>query len=205
MIRVIAFLGVGFAFGSAGAIFGASVLGIVGFVIGGFIGFIVGGVLSIFLLPLAIGVATGLVAYDLMQILFHAYVASVVVGVVFFVVGLVLSMKLLSLASVIFGALLLFDALLYFRFPALFAILIAILMGVIGFWAQDGFESKGRQGSKFSTWSRTPPPASAVAVNPPPSSSSSSLSSVRYCAYCGSRIDNPTAAFCPNCGANLNT
>ena len=113
---------------------------------GGVIGFFVGGILSLFLLPLAIGFATGLVVYHLMQTLVGVYLLSVVLGVIFFVVGLFLSLKLLALASVVFGSLLLFDVLVFFHFPGAIALLIAILMGVIGFWVQDGFESKGRRG-----------------------------------------------------------
>ncbi|HYB03706.1 MAG TPA: hypothetical protein VED17_04545, partial [Nitrososphaerales archaeon] len=95
--------------------------------------------------------------------------------------------------------------LVFFHFPGVVALLIAILMGVIGFWVQDGFESKGRQGSKFASWSKSSPPPSAVSVNPPGPSSSTSTASptVRYCAYCGSRVDNPTAMYCPNCGASI--
>jgi zinc-ribbon domain len=196
VIRVVAFFGVGIAFASAFAAFGAVILGGVGLVLGGIVGFFVGAILSFFLLPLAIGIATGLLAYKLMQALFHIYVLSVIIGVVLFIVGLALSMKLLALAAVIFGSLLLFDVLVYFHFPALIAILVAGLIGVIGFWAQDGFESKGQQGYKFSSWSRAAPPPTAVPVNP-----KSSSGGVRYCAYCGSRIENPEAQFCPNCGA----
>lgn len=65
VIRVVAFFGVGVVFAAAAASVGAAILGIVGFVIGGAIGFLVGGFLSFVLLPLAIGVASGLVAYDL--------------------------------------------------------------------------------------------------------------------------------------------
>jgi hypothetical protein len=205
LIRVIAFLAVGVALGSAAAAIGSTYLGIVGFVLGGVIGFFVGGFLSLFLLPLAIGFATGLVVYHLAQTLVHVYLLSVALGVIFFVVGLFLSLKLLALASVVFGGLLLFDVLVFFHFPGAIALLVAILMGVIGFWVQDGFESKGRQGSKFSSWSKSSPPPSAVSVNPSGASSSTSPSSstARYCAHCGSRVDNPTAVYCPNCGASL--
>jgi hypothetical protein len=196
VIRVIAFLAVGIAFASVAATFGAAILGVVGFVLGGIVGFFIGGVLSFFLLPLAIGIGAGVIAYDLSQMFLHAYAVSVVLGIIFFIIGLIVSMKLLALAAVIFGGLLLLDVLYYFHFPPLLALLVAILMCVIGFWVQDGFESKGRQGYKFATWSKNAPPASAVPVAPP-------TSGVRYCAYCGSRIDNPSAVFCPNCGASL--
>jgi len=205
LIRVIAFLAVGVAVGSAAAAFGATLLGFVGFVIGGFIGFLVGGFLSLVLLPLAIAFAIGLVAYNLSQTLVHLYPVSVVLGVIFFIAGLFLSLKFLALASVVFGSLLLFNVLVFFRFPPVIALIIALLMGVIGFWTQDGFESKGRQGSKFASWSRGAPPASAVPVNPSPTttSSTSSATAVRYCAYCGTRIESPAAVYCPNCGASL--
>jgi hypothetical protein len=205
LIRIIAFLAVGVVLGSAAAAFGATILGIFGFVFGGIIGFLVGGVLSLFLLPLAIGFATGLVVYDLSQTFVHLYPISLVLGVIFFIVGLFLSLKLLALASVVFGSLLLFRVLVFFHFVPTFAFLIAILMGVIGFWIQDGFENKGRQGYRFSSWSRGPPPPSAIPINPPASSSvSSGPTTVRYCAYCGTKVENPTALYCPNCGASLN-
>lgn len=202
LIRAIAFLAVGFAFAILAATFGSTVLGVVGFVLGGIFGFIVGGVLSLFLLPLAIGLGMGLVAYRLSQLFFHIYPLSIVLGVIFFVVGLALSMKLLALASVVFGSLLLFDTLSFFHIPPLLGLLVVVLMGIIGFWVQDGFESKGQAGSKFNSWSRNAPPQSAIPVNPAsPTSSQAQAGGVRYCAYCGSRVDNPTAAFCPNCGA----
>ena len=202
VIRFIAFFGVGVAFASAAAAFGALILGIFGFVIGAIVGFLVGGVLSFFLLPLAIGVATGLLGYDLSQLFVHVYPVSVAVGVIFFLVGLLLSMRLLALASVIFGGLLLFDVLVFFHFPPLVALLIASLMGIIGFWTQDGFEQKGRQGYRFASWSRSPPPYSAVVVSSPPPSQPAN-GTVRRCSYCGTPIDNQVAVFCPNCGARL--
>lgn len=198
VIRVIAFLGVGIAFALVAASFGASILGIFGYVVAGIFGFIVGGILSIFLLPLAIGVATGLLAYDLMRALFHVFFVSLIVGVIFFIVGVLISMKILSLAAVVFGGILLFDVLEFFHFPPLIALIVVFLLGVIGFWTQDGFESKGQQGQKFSSWSSAAPPPTAVPVSP-----GTSASNQRYCAYCGTRIENQNALFCPNCGARI--
>jgi len=81
------------------------------------------------------------------------------------VIGPFFSLKLLSLASVLFGRMLLFDMLLFFCFPLFFALLIAIQMGIVGFWTQDRFEERGRQGHKFASWSRNIPPSSAVKIN----------------------------------------
>ncbi len=165
LIRAIAFVGVGVAVGSAVAVAGATILGIVGFVLGGIVGFVLGGILHFFLLPLAMGIATGLVAYHLSQLFIRIIPISLVLGIAFFLIGLLLSLKLLSLASVVFGGMLLFDVLLYFHFSPLISLLVAILMGIIGFWVQDGFESKGRQGYRFSSWSEATPPPSAVSVS----------------------------------------
>jgi len=200
IIKVIAFIGVGIAFASAAAALGAVILGILGLVLGGMVGFFIGGILSLFLLPLAIGVASGFIAYDLMQLFFHLYPVSIIVGVIFFVIGLVFSMKFLTLATATFGALLLFDVLVFFHFPPLIGLVISFLMGVIGFWTQDGFERKGPQGTKFSSWSRNPPPTSAVPVH---AAAESMNASVRHCSYCGAAIDSKEALFCPNCGARL--
>jgi hypothetical protein len=200
VIRVIAFFGVGVVFAAAAASVGAIILGIVGFVIGGIIGFLVGGFLSFVLLPLAIGVASGLVAYDLAQTFAHIYPVSVIVGVVFFILGVILSMRLLSLATVVFGSLLLFRSLAFFHFPLLIALAISIVMGVIGFWTQDGFEKNHRSGYQFVGWSKSAPPASAIPVNPAPSTTQATA---RYCPQCGTRIDDPSTVFCPNCGASL--
>ena len=196
IIRVIAFIAIGLAVGAAFAAGGTLILGVVGFVIGGILGFIIGGLLSLVLLPLAIGIGIGLVAYDIMQAILHVYIFSLIVGVIFFVIGIIISLKLLALATAFFGALLLFDALLFFGVPGILALLLCIILGVIGFWVQGGFKS--RQGSKFVTWSNTPPPAGAVRVNP------QTQSNVVYCPHCGTRIENPGATkYCPNCGGPL--
>ena len=199
LIRAIAFVAVGLAVGSVTAIAGGAIFGIVGFALGGIIGFLFGGLLSFVLLPLAIGIATGLIAYHISQLFIRILPVSLVLGVVFFMIGLFLSLKLLSVASILLGGLLLFDVLIFFHFESLVSLLIAILMGIIGFWVQDGFEGKGRQGYRFSSWSKVPHPFSAVPVVP----KSPSNEAVRYCAYCGTRVDNASALFCPNCGANL--
>ncbi|HXQ92925.1 MAG TPA: zinc ribbon domain-containing protein [Nitrososphaerales archaeon] len=199
VIRIIAFFGVGIVLAAAAASVGAIILGVVGLVIGGIIGFVVGGFLSFVLLPLAIGVASGLVAYDLTQGFVHIYPISVIVGVFFFILGVLLSMKLLSLATVVFGSLLLFDSLIFFHFPLAIALIVSVLMGLVGFWVQDGFEKNHRTGHQFVGWSKRNPPASAVPINP----STSTRQAVRYCSQCGSEIDNPATKFCPNCGTSL--
>jgi hypothetical protein len=205
VIRVIAFFGVGIVFAAAGASFGVFILGLFGLVIGGIVGFFVGGLLSFILLPLAIGVASGLVAYNLTELFVHVYFLSVIVGVVFFIVGVLLSMKLLSLATVIFGGLLLIDSLLFFHFPPLIALLVSIVMGLIGFWTQDGFEKNHRSGYQFVGWSKSSPPGSAVPINTAAASSpSAGREAVQFCPQCGTRINDPNIRFCPNCGASLN-
>jgi len=201
IIRVVAFFGVGIAFASAGAAFGAVILGIVGFVIGGIFGFFLGGILSFFLLPLAVGVASGLVAYELLQAIVHLYPVSILGGLIFFFVAFFLSMKFLALATAVFGSLILLDVLEFFHFPPLVGLIIAFLMGVIGFWIQDGFESKVSQGYKFASWSRNTPPSAAVSVQGP--SGSSAAPTTRRCAYCGSGVDSNEAFYCPNCGGSL--
>jgi hypothetical protein len=200
VIRIIAFFGVALIFAAAAASIGAIVLGIVGFIGGGIFGFIVGGIASFVLLPLAIGFATGIVAYNLTQNLVHVFALSVFVGVVFFVLGIFLSMKFLSLATAVFGGLILFNVFVFFHVPSLFSGAIALVLGAAGFWIQGGFGE--RKGSKFVSWSKTPPPASAVPVNP--AGSQGPPQTMTYCPKCGSRIDNPVSQYCPNCGAVLN-
>jgi len=201
VIRIIAFFGVGVVLAAAAASVGAIILGIVGLVIGGIIGFFVGGLLSFVLLPLAIGIASGLVAYDLIQLFVHLYPISVIVGIAFFILGVILSMKLLSLSTVLFGSLLLFDSLTFFHFPIVIALIVSILMGLVGFWVQDGFEKKHRSGYQFVGWSKRTPPASAVPISP---TSSTAQATFQHCPQCGTRIDDPGTKFCPNCGTSLN-
>lgn len=150
VIRVIAFLGVALIFAAAAASIGALVLGIVGFIGGAIFGFIVGGIASFVLLPLAIGFATGLAAYDLTQNLVHVFALSVFVGVILFFLGVFLSMRFLSLATAIFGALTLFNVLVFFHVPTIFSAGIALVLGVAGFWIQGGVGE--RAGSKFVSW-----------------------------------------------------
>jgi zinc-ribbon domain len=207
IVRVIAFVGVGLVFAAVGAAFGAVVLSVFGLVLGAILGFIIGGLLSLVLLPLSIGIAVGLIVYHITLAISGIYLLSLVIGVIFFIIGIALALRLLSLATAVFGAFLLFDVLaFYFHIPGLIALLVAIFFGALGFWVQGGFEH--RTGAKFVGWSSTPPPAGAVRVSRSPAKSSASVSGTSssgatYCAHCGTRIDSPTASFCPNCGASL--
>ncbi len=176
----------------------ALVLGIFGFIAGGLFGFIVGALASFVLLPLGIGFATGILAYNLTQNLFHLYPVSILVGVVSFIVGIFLSMKLLSLATAVFGSLILFNVFGFFHFPVFVSAAVAILVGAAGFWIQGG--SGSSQETKFVSWSRTPPPASAVSANTSPLQTHRTINN---CPRCGTSIDNPDSLFCPNCGASL--
>ena len=201
VVRVIAFFGVALIFAAAAAAIGALILGILGFVAGGIFGFIVGGIASFVLLPLAIGFATGIVAYNLTQNLAHVFAFSVVIGTIIFFLGIYLSMKFLSLATATFGALILFNVLLYFRVTGLLSAGISLVLGGAGFWLQGGFGE--RKESKFVSWSKVPPPASAKPVNPP--RTPDRRSTAAYCPRCDSRIDNSASLYCPNCGASLNS
>jgi hypothetical protein len=202
IIKIIAFFGVALIFAAASAAIGAVVLGVVGFIVGGFFGFIVGGIASFVLLPLAIGFATGIVAYNLTQNLVHLSVVSAVIGVLFFVLGIFLSLKLLSLATAVFGSLVLFNVLAFFHVSPVFSAIIALALGAAGFWIQGGFGKS--QGTKFVSWSRTPPPASAVSANSR-AIHANQAPAPKHCSHCGSAIENPASQFCPNCGASLNT
>ncbi|MDA4111045.1 MAG: zinc-ribbon domain-containing protein [Thaumarchaeota archaeon] len=198
VIRIIALFGVGLVFAAASATIGGLVLGIVGFVIGGLFGFIVGALASFVLLPLAIGFATAIIAYNLTQSLVHIFPLSILAGVVVFIIAILASMKLLSLATVVFGSLILINVLVFFHFPAILSTLSAVLIGVVGFWIQGGFEN--RQRAKFASWTRNPPPPNAVPLN-----SSPSKPGADHCPRCGTKIENAGAQFCPNCGTSLNS
>jgi zinc-ribbon domain len=202
IIRVIAFFGVALIFAAASAAIGALLLGVIGFFLGGFFGFIVGAIASFILLPLAIGFATGILAYNLTQNLFHLVAVSAIVGIIFFILGIFLSMKLLSLATAIFGALILFNVLVFFHVPSDFSAAIALVLGAVGFWIQGGFGEP--RGTKFVSWSRTPPPASAVSANVRGAQATQASAPTR-CPHCWTPIENPNAQFCPNCGASLST
>jgi hypothetical protein len=196
VVRVIAFIGVGLVFAAAGAALGTIILGVFGLVAGALIGFIIGGVLSLVLLPLAMGIAIGLIAYHLLLAFTGFYLLSLVIGFVFFIVGIILSVKLLSLATAAFGAFLLLDVLtVFFSIPSWIAFITALFFGALGFWVQGGFEHKG--GTRFVGWTRSAPPASAVRV------ASSSEGTTTYCPNCGTRLSQSSASFCPNCGASL--
>lgn len=190
IIRVIAFLAVGLVVAALGAAFGALILGIIGLLVGGFLGFIIGGILSLLLLPIAIGIGAGVIAFNMAQTLAHVYILSVVTGIVVFIIGIVLSAKLLSLATAGFGSLLLFNALVFFNIPYPIAALIALTLGVAGFFAQGGFRQ--RQGAKFvTTWT------------PRRSWGSMSSRGSRVCPNCGTRLPMSASGYCPNCGAKL--
>lgn len=137
LVKVVAFLVVGFL----GAAFGGSLavhylspdLGFVGVLLG----FVAGGLLGLVLLPLGVGLAAGYAGYLVALDLALGPMVALIAGATFFIVGALLSGKILGIATAVVGGLLLFDVL--SRFVGLdpfVATLLAAALTVVGLWVQ---------------------------------------------------------------------
>jgi hypothetical protein len=145
LIKMIAFIAVGLILGEVGAFVGGSYFGPLGLVVGALGGFLIGGTLSLVILPLAIGFAAGLLAYDLSGAMTSYFLISVMIGIIFFALGVVLSSQMLSVATAVFGGIIFLDALLLFGVPFLVAAIASLGLAILGFWAQKVGERAPRK------------------------------------------------------------
>ncbi len=137
LVKVVAFLVVGFAGAAFGSILAAQYLSPQWAIIGLLLGFVIGGLLGVALLPLGIGLAVGYAGYVIALDLALGPTAALVAGVAFFVVGAFLSGKILGAATALVGGLLLFDVLTrYAGFGPTVATVIAAALTLIGLWVQ---------------------------------------------------------------------
>lgn len=136
IVKVIAFLIVGVAGASVGAVLAAQYLPPGGDLVGIILGFVMGGLLGVALIPLAIGILVGYAGYLLALDFALSFTMALVAGVVFFVVGLALSGKILTVATAIAGGLLLFNTLTLVGFTTPLSMVLAAAVTVAGIWVQ---------------------------------------------------------------------
>jgi hypothetical protein len=136
LVKVVAFLVVGFVGADFGGALAAQYLptgwGLVGLVLG----FAVGGLLGVALISVGIGLVVAYGAYLFALSFGLPAIDSLVVGVVFFVVGLALAEKLLTLGTAIAGGLLLFDVLTQYGVGVPLSTVIAAALTLMGVWIQ---------------------------------------------------------------------
>jgi hypothetical protein len=136
IIKALAFLAVGLAGAAFGAVVGSVILGLLGTIIGGVLGFVVGGLIGLLLVHIGIGLALGYFGYLITSDLTHIFLVAVIVGVLLFVVGVIVTSRLLELATAILGGVILYGVLTFFGIASLFAVPIALVVSIIGFYVQ---------------------------------------------------------------------
>ena len=136
LVKVVAFVVVGFAGAAFGANLAAQYLAPSWEIVGMLLGFVIGGMLGVALIALGIGFAVGYAAYQFALDFALGQTAALVAGVVFFVVGLALSNKILKVGTAVVGGLLLFNVLTYYGFGSAMATLVAAALTLAGLWVQ---------------------------------------------------------------------
>ncbi len=146
LVKVVAFLVVGFAGAAFGSALAVQYLSPQWAIIGLLLGFVIGGLLGVALLPLGIGLAVGYAGYVIALDLALGPTAALIAGVAFFIVGAILSGKVLGAVTAVVGGLLLFDVLTrYIGFGPTMATVIAASLTLIGLWVQLAPERRPAQ------------------------------------------------------------
>ena len=155
LVKVIAFLLVGFAGASAGGVLAAHFLTPAWDFVGILLGFVVGGLLGVALVSIGIGLALGYAGYLLALDLAFGVTIALVAGVIFFIVGLVLSGKILSVATAVAGGLLLFSLLTsYTHLGPMPALLLSGLAVFAGLWVQLSEDRRATQSTPVDSGGR---------------------------------------------------
>jgi hypothetical protein len=144
-IKALAFLVVGLAGAAFGAAAGTLVLGPIGTVLGAVIGFVIGGVIGLLLVHVGIGLALGYFGYLVTRDLTHIWLLAVTVGIVLFVAGVVITSKVLELATAVLGGVILYGVLTYFGVPPLFALIVAVVATIAGYFVQRNNSERRHQ------------------------------------------------------------
>lgn len=137
LVKVVAFLVVGFVGAAFGGSLAAQYLPPHLAILGMLLGFVAGGLLGLVLLPLGVGLAVGYAGYLVALDLALGPTPALIAGVAFFVVGALLSGRILGVATALVGGLLLFNVLTHYVGLSLpMATLLAAALTVIGLWVQ---------------------------------------------------------------------
>ncbi len=136
LVKVVAFVVVGFAGAALGGTLAAQYLAPSWQILGIILGFVIGGMLGVALIALGIGFAVGYAAYVITLDLALGPTVALIAGVVFFLVGLALSGKILTVGTAIVGGLLLFNVLTTYGFGPTMATLVAAALTIVGLWVQ---------------------------------------------------------------------
>ncbi|MCS4540278.1 MAG: hypothetical protein HYU03_06290 [Thaumarchaeota archaeon] len=135
-IKVLVFILAGIAGAALGGYLGGMLLQIVGSIVGSFLGFIVGGILGVVLIRLGIGLALGYFGYSITRHLTGIFAFALLVGALLFIVGILLADRMVELFTAFLGALLLFGVLAYLGASPAIAALVAVTLGIVGFYVQ---------------------------------------------------------------------
>ncbi|MEM0482198.1 MAG: hypothetical protein QXM16_04845 [Nitrososphaerota archaeon] len=100
------------------------------------VGFALGGLIAIFILKLGIGVALGILGYNIASGLGSNTVIGIVVGIILFVIGVLLSDKILAVTTVLLGSLLLIQSLNTLGVPLLITLTFTALLAALGLYTQ---------------------------------------------------------------------
>ena len=136
LVKVVAFVVVGFAGAAFGGALAAQYLAPSWQLVGIILGFVVGGLLGVVLIALGIGFAVGYAAYLVALDFALGSTVALIAGVVFFIVGLALSGKILTVGTAVVGGLLLFNVLTYYGFGSTMATVVAAALTLMGLWVQ---------------------------------------------------------------------
>jgi hypothetical protein len=145
VVKVIAFLLVGLAGASLGAMLAVQYLSPGGYLVGALLGFVLGGMLGVVAVAVGVGLAIGYGAYLLALDLSLGGTTALIIGVVSFVAGLALSNRLLGLVTALGGGILFFDLLLGYGLGLAFATAIATITTLAGVWVQEDLTRKTPQ------------------------------------------------------------
>jgi len=149
IIKALAFLVAGLAGATFGAVLGSLVLGLLGTILGAVLGFVGGGLIGLLLVHIGIGLALGYFGYVITRDITHVFLLAVIAAILLFVVGIVIASRLLELGTAVLGGVILYGVLTVFGIAPFFAVLIAIVASITGFYLQ--YSRRPSSQMKFNT------------------------------------------------------
>jgi len=144
IIKALAFLVVGLAGATFGAVLGSLMLGLLGAILGAVLGFVVGGLVGLLLVHIGIGLALGYFGYVITRDITHVFLLAVIVAILLFVVGIVIASRILELGTAVLGGVILYGVLTFFGIAPFFAVLIVIVVSMVGFYLQYSRRPSGQ-------------------------------------------------------------
>lgn len=128
----------------AGLTIGSQAYGMIGATLGFAVGFALGGVMSLYFLPVGIGLAMGFMGYSVAKTFIPITLVPPLVGVVCFAYGLLLTDVLLSVMSATLGGMVLYDIALSLEMPPFQMLIIALAVSSVGAVTQSILARKAK-------------------------------------------------------------